>query len=60
MNYATEAPFVVSLPSGKVKSYHWCSTSAIKAAKEEGSRIVHGRHRGVWKPILHYIKGVRQ
>ena len=60
VNFKTEAPFVVSTLGGKPKSYHWCSKSAIKAAKLEGERLVHGRHRGVWRPLLHYIKGVRQ
>jgi hypothetical protein len=60
MNFRTEAPYVITTLGGRIKSYHWCEKSAIKAAKEEGSRVVCGRHRGVWSAILTYIKGVRQ
>jgi hypothetical protein len=60
MSFRTKAPFVVTTLGGEIKSYHWHERSAIEAAKESGERLVHERYRGIWKPILHYIKGVKQ
>lgn len=59
-SYGTEAPFVVSRLSGRNLSQHWESSAAIAAAKLGGVRVVHGRDKGHWLPILVYNKGVRQ
>lgn len=59
-SYRTEAPFVVSVMSGNILSTHWNSASAIEAAKCNGIRVIHGRQNGYWKPILVYVKGVKQ
>ena len=59
-SYRTEAPFVVSNLSGTVQSYHWHSGSAIEAAKVKGVRVIHGRQGGYWRPVLVFVKGVKQ
>lgn len=58
--YRTEAPFVVAAKNGDVKSYHYSSTAAIDAAKGVPNyRIIYGRHRGDWKELVHFHKGIR-
>lgn len=58
--YRTEAPFVVTARNGLLKSCHYTSKSAIDAAKSVPNyRIIHGRHRGDWKELVHFHKGVR-
>ena len=49
-NYKTEAPFAVTTKCGDFKSAHYCTKSAIEAAKSVPQyRIIFGRHRGDWK-----------
>lgn len=58
--FRTEAPIVVSTKSGLFKSAHYDQKSAIEAAKSTKQyRIIHGIHRGDWKPLVHFNKGVR-
>lgn len=59
-DYKTEAPYAVTTKCGEFKSAHYCTKSAIAAAKSVSQyRIIHGRHRGDWKELVHFYKGVR-
>jgi hypothetical protein len=59
-NFATEAPYVVTQLGGGICSSHYIPKAAIVRAKSaNGFRVIHGRHQGVWKPLLAYFKGVR-
>ncbi len=58
--FRTHAPLVVSTRSGRFVSAHYSNNGAIEAAKSTKQyRIIHGVHRGDWKPLVHFDKGVR-
>lgn len=59
-HFATHKNYVVATKCGNIISTHYSSTEAIAAAKSaKAHRNIHGRHRGYWKVLLSYIKGVK-
>lgn len=51
---------MVTSKAGRRFSYHYVVAGAIQAAKDSGRyRVVHGIHRGDWKALGHYNKGVK-
>lgn len=59
-NYRTEAPFVVTTLGGALRSVHFSTKSAIQEVlSTRGYRVIYGRHRGDWKELAHFNKGVK-
>lgn len=58
--FNTEAPFVTTQRGGRRMSHHYTEAAANAEAKASGKyRVVHGMHRGSWKELSHFDKGIK-